>query len=305
MCLEAMFCHSFSKSCSCEENEYFSNLTQECKIKKSINYICDNDWQCMEKKGLTCQNNRCLCRPQSHTWDKNKNECKISYSTLSCNSNDDCNTSENLICSDFNNRCKCPSNETMKICDCLISDKYWNGEVCVDAKSFGLPCNHSFECKIKEKLSCRSNICQCENNEIFNNEDNICKELCPDDSVLFGNQCFFFSTSEEKSDDAEKRCNNLYGNKNWNIAIVKDLETNKFLKEYFQNINSTEPYWLDSIEVKNGKEDQWKHNKQNVDYTFCNTVLGKKTVEIYYKNDCFYDDKNKNTNMKYICRLEF
>ncbi|RNA31430.1 hypothetical protein BpHYR1_038765, partial [Brachionus plicatilis] len=110
--------------------------------------MCDNDWQCSSLKGLTCQN-------------------------------DDCNTSKNLTCTDFTNRCNCPSNETFKICDCSNSvDKYWNGSSCVDGKSYSLFCYSSFECKVKqEKLTCRDNICQCEENEKF--ELNECIEKCP------------------------------------------------------------------------------------------------------------------------------
>ncbi|RNA45075.1 prion-like-(Q N-rich) domain-bearing 25, partial [Brachionus plicatilis] len=41
----------------------------ECRVKKSINSMCDNDWQCSSLKGLTCQSNRCLCTLNTHTWD--------------------------------------------------------------------------------------------------------------------------------------------------------------------------------------------------------------------------------------------
>ncbi|RNA20905.1 hypothetical protein BpHYR1_000841 [Brachionus plicatilis] len=215
-CLDSDITNCLNNICSCPTGQYYHEGLSKCvtrlgefevcdndtimQSKKSINSMCDNDWQCSSLKGLTCQSNRCLCTLNTHTWDTTNEECRLTYSTLSCISDDDCNTSENLLCTDFTDRCNCPSNETFKICDCSNSvDKYWDGSSCVDGKSYGLFCNSSFECKVKqEKLTCRDNICQCEENEKF--ELNECIEKCPVGTQILNDQCLDFSTAaDEKS----------------------------------------------------------------------------------------------------------
>lgn len=315
MCLEAMTCHLSNKKCSCLDDEYFSNATAECKAKKSINSVCDNDKQCLNRLGLSCLGNQCLCSSGTHTWDWYTNECRLTYSTLACGTNDDCNTWENLVCSDSNERCNCPSNVTTKICDCIdYTDKYWNGSACGDAKTYGLSCNLKYECKFfTQKLNCRDNICQCEENEIFDGATNECIEKCPIDTIIYDNQCFYFSNITEKADKAKEFCKNLdfYGHIDWTIAHIPDASTNNFLKNYLAKIGSTDVYWLDKRDKKDKNDlydDEWRETNPTVliDYSFCPSARGHETDPIHYKIDCFYDDiTDKDELHSFICRKTF
>lgn len=121
MCFGQMNCDPIENICLCEQDKFFSNSTLECTEKLSINQSCKSDSQCFF--GLKCQQNKCSCISNYLTWDSFTKQCRLSYSK-SCNSSYDCNSNENLVCSDFSNRCNCPSNSSLKICDCSsVQDK--------------------------------------------------------------------------------------------------------------------------------------------------------------------------------------
>ncbi|RNA45080.1 hypothetical protein BpHYR1_025240 [Brachionus plicatilis] len=166
----------------------------------------------------------------------------------------------------------------------------------------------------QEKLTCRNNICQCEENEKFENDE--CKEKCPIGTLIFDDQCFHFSTQMGKWDKGKNYCEdlNINSHNDWRIAIIKDSSTNIFLKEYLQSIGNTEIYWLSKREKKsesNLYDDEWKDypSDPKIDYSFCPLAnINIKTEPMHYRIDCFYDsitDDNKDLSYKYICLKTF
>ncbi|RNA02965.1 prion-like-(Q N-rich) domain-bearing 25 [Brachionus plicatilis] len=254
MCLGEMTCSSYHE-CTCGQDEYFKNTTNECVTKKSLNGYCDRHNECSDQKNLICLNNECSCPNLTYTWDTNDKKCKFTY-TIECVENDECDESKGLRCTDYLQRCNCPSNQSGKICDCKKNDQYWNGLECVNRKSFSSSCTSSSECR--NELICLDNMCRC---QFFERRDgNECNRRCPEVAVFYGGKCYFFSEVTRAANQARGYCENLnVGSEDWELAEIRNGMQSEFTS-YLRHNSITDAFWImddDDDRIKNFRIDSF------------------------------------------------
>lgn len=166
MCSYPMTC--VSNSCSCENNEYYDNITLACIPKLIYGFLCNRNIECRSDLNLICNNGRCACDSTDLTWSYTSNKCLLTYNKGYCSVNSDCNVDNKLMCqSHAVQNCSCPLISQAWVCDCdrtIDNEKYWNGFDCIEANFFGKNCTENFHCQtLTQNTVCVTNICNCAN----------------------------------------------------------------------------------------------------------------------------------------------
>lgn len=284
ICISPMTCAQDQK-CMCDNDEFFENSTSQCIQKFSYEFECDKDHECAQSKGLTCQNNLCLCNSPTYTWSWSQNECKLTYSAVGCTDDDDCNKDENLFCRLNEENCY----KTIKgfFCDCMRekdNEYYWNGQECVKARSYGGLCSNNCECQTLTQLTfCNNSHCQCSSDLEGDFLDNECKS-CYANEFYFDSNCYYVSDASNmlKNSEAGTYCKNGQGR---DLAKVSSIEVLDFFKLKF---TETGQYWVhDSKEAVN----------------FC-SLNDEKDLHWDPQIGCLSNIIDKNAPLRFICDRE-
>ena len=278
MCISPMTCRENYK-CMCDDDEFFDDNYFQCITKYLNGFDCDDDHQCAQSKGLTCQDNKCLCLFPRYTWSWTSKACKLTYNSVGCINDNDCNEEEKLVCRTSGENCY--KNTTGYFCDCsrsINNEFYWDGSECLKAKSYKSYCKNDCQCQTLTQLTyCKNNVCQCNDDLEGGFLNNQCR-YCSTNEFYFNQLCYYISNSGEKA-KYSKSCNNK--------EIAKVL-SNDILNTFKTKITESDNFWVYSNTLMK---------------SYCNVTNNDPS---HWKSEagCLSSSIKQGSKLRYICQRE-
>ncbi|CAF0756059.1 unnamed protein product [Brachionus calyciflorus] len=209
-CFRPMKCDAV-RGCTCDTYFFYDASKRNCE-SQYLNQIgeCLTDNYCRSNSGLYCNlaTKLCVCDSASKSWSSTELACKLTYNKGTCNTDSDCNLSENLFCQ-TGTSCQCPQTVTNNKCDCkrvIGNENYWNSSQCVAALSYKSTCTADYMCKsLVENLKCVSGKCDCEQStHSWSSVDSKCMPTYENGACTIDSDC---NTSEDLICKTGTSCN--------------------------------------------------------------------------------------------------
>lgn len=239
-----LICKMQVKENCCNSTSYYDG--SKCASKGYFNESCEFDDWCQNDLGLKCSSQRCVC--SLGTW--NSVICEKKKENEICSLSDQC--IGNLVC--LNGVCKCSNstvlyfdnstsfceakklnnfsclntlncrddlglNCTLSLCQCDVTNKFWDGNSCTPYRLYGESCLSQNQCIKNHAILCEGGVCSCNSTLMYydagtdkcqlkKNESELCtiSSECLGDMTCINGLCKCFNTTTHFFNQSSKIC---------------------------------------------------------------------------------------------------